>query len=235
MYPVRRILALISLLLCSAMPALAAPRVHVVGGEQVDLGRGRPGRFVRDLAITNAGTDTLVIIGINSGCGCLIGEPDRRELGPGDTAHVQLTVETSGQVAEEWRKSLSIMTNDPRRPVVDVTVRASFRHDLRLLSLINTVRREPCDGDCAWTLELENIGQTPLVVQPPLAEEMRGLVVTFDLTEPRTLAPGDSLRIEGRVILVGGEEFPSARVLLSTSSEIDAETFVAWFYAPESR
>jgi hypothetical protein len=215
--------------------ANAAPRVHVVGGEQVDLGRGRPGRFVRDLAITNSGSDTLVIIAIGSGCGCLVGEPDRRELGPGDTARVQLTIETSGQVAEAWSKALTITTNDPVRPVVDVTVRVSFRHDVRLRSLINTVHREPCDGDCAWTIELENIGEMPLTVQPPLAEEMRGLDVRFDVHEPRVLAPGETLRVTARVAVLGGEEFPSARVLLTTSSQLDSELHVMWFYAPETK
>lgn len=215
--------------------SVAAPRIHVVGGEQIDLGRGRPGRLLRELAITNAGDDTLTIISISSGCGCLIGEPDRRELGPGDTARVQITIETTGQIAEVWQKSLTIATNDPRRPIVEVAVRASFRHDVRLHSILNTVCRELCEGECPWTIELENIGEVPIVVQPAFAEEMRGLIVTFDITEPRTLAPGDTLRIVGRVKLIGGEEFPSARVLIATSSEIDSETYVAWFYAPDEK
>lgn len=234
--PAPRLAALLlAHILLAAVSVAAAPRVHVVGGEQIDLGRGRPGRFVRQLAITNTGSDTLVIIAISSGCGCLVGEPDRRALAPGDTAHVQITVETTGQVAEQWQKALTITTNDPVRRELDVTVRASFRHDLRLHSLINTVRREPCDGPCVWTIELENIGEDSLVVASPLAEEMRGLVVSFDMAAPRTLAPGEKLRIEARVTLLGGEEFPSARVLLASSSDFDTETYVAWFYAPDSK
>lgn len=230
-----RALAACSLLLLALCSASAAPRIQVVGGEMIDLGRGRPGRVVRQLAITNVGSDTLRILSVGSGCGCLVGEPDRTALGPGDTARVQVTVETSGQVVEQWRKALSITTNDPHRPIVDVTVRASFRHDLRLLSLINTVARDTCPQECVWMIELQNSGDTLLTIQPPLAEEMRGLDVRFDLKAPRTLVPGDTLRIESRIRILGGEEFPSARVLITSSSEFDAETYVAWFYAPQSR
>jgi hypothetical protein len=231
--PVRLLVLIVAILGIAGgfSAANAAPRIEIVGGDVVDFGRGRPGRYQREVAITNSGSDTLRIIAVNSGCGCLVGEPDRRALGRGDTARIAITVETSGQVVERWQKALTITTNDPIRPNLDVTVLVSFRHDLRLHSLINTVQRERCDT-CAWSIDVENIGDTPLVIQPPLAEEMRGLIVAFDMKAPDTLSPGERRAIPARISIVGGEQYPSARVLLVTSSEFDRETYVSWFYAP---
>jgi hypothetical protein len=227
------VLSLLLLVLCGASTANAAPRVEIVGGEVIDFGRGRPGRFERQIAITNRGTDTLRIIAVGSGCGCLVGEPDRSALGPGDTALVKVSVETSGQVVERWQKALTVTTNDPSRPLVDVTVLVRFHRDLRVHSLLNTVQRSACAAECTWTIEIENVGDSALVVNPPLAEEQRGLRVTFDQTRPRTLAVGERVTITGRITILGGEQYPSARVALMTSSAFDGETYVAWFYAPE--
>jgi hypothetical protein len=213
--------------------ANAAPRIEVVGGELLDLGHSRPGRFVREIAITNAGSDTLRILSVTSGCGCLVGQPDRRALAHGDTARVQITVETSGLVAEQWAKSLMITTNDPFRPEVDVVVRVSFRHDLRLRTLLNTVRRDTCAGPCLWTIELENISDTTIIIGAPLIEEMRGTTVALDHSAAQSVAPGEIYRLTGRVTIVGGEDYPSAKILLVSSSAYDPETYVAWFYAPE--
>lgn len=216
-------------ILAGAPADAAGPRLEVVGGESIDLGRGRPGRFVREIAIANTGDDTLRLLALNSGCGCLLGEPDRTVIAPGDTALVVVTAETSGQVVEEWRRTLSIASNDPRRPVVDVVVRVAFAHDLRMHTLINTVRTEPCADGCTWTIELENIARVPIVIDPPFVEEMRGATVTFDLTAPRTVAPGERLTITGRIAILGGEEIPMIRAVIPSSGQYDPRTPVAWF------
>lgn len=213
----------------------ASPRIEIVGGERVDLGRGRPGRYVHQLAISNAGDDTLHILSINSDCGCLVGELDRTAIGPGDTARVQLTVETSGQVVDRWSRAIGIASNDPARPVVDVIVHVAFQHDLRLETLINTIHRERCDDGCQWTIALENISDDDLLVNPPFIEEMRGVSVEFDLLKPRLLAPGKRVVITGRVRVIGGEDIPSARVVIATSGQFDPSTSLAWFYLPEPR
>ncbi|MBC8143935.1 MAG: DUF1573 domain-containing protein [bacterium] len=215
--------------------AAGKPRIEIVGGEVIDLGRGMPGRYTREIAIANIGQDTLRLLAISSGCGCLVGEPSRSAIAPGDTARVQVVVETTGQVVEKWQKVLTIASNDPARPTVDVTVRVSFHHDLRLRSYINTVRREQCASDCTWIIELENISDTILVVNPPFVEEMRGLSVAFDLKQPRALSPGEVLMITGNITILGEEEIPSAKAMIATSSEFDRETYVSYFYLPETQ
>lgn len=225
----------IVLLSCATVAfASGPPQIEIVGGESIDLGRGIPGRYEREIAITNTGGDTLHLFALSSGCGCLVGEPDKRALAPGDTAHVVITVETGGQVVEKWQKALAIVSNDPKRRVLDVIVRISFLRDLRLRTLINTVRHETCDSACAWLIEIENISDSIVVINPPFVEEMRGLSVVFDLTKPRDVAPGEILVISGRITILGDEPIPSAKAVITSSSQFDRETNVAYFYAPDS-
>ena len=228
-----RVLALLLLTLATLSTAAnAAPRIEVVGGDTVDLGRGRPGLLLRQIAITNTGSDPLRILELNSGCGCLIGRLESDMIAPGDTAVMTMTVETSGQVAESWRRTLTIRSNDPQRPTVDLLVTALFRHDLRLRTLINTIERTRC-APCRWTVEIENIGDTAIVIGTPVVEEIRGATVEIAQRTPRTIAPGEVHIIEAVVRTTGTDDFPLVRLLLISSSPWDPETRTAWFHAPE--
>lgn len=227
-------LTLLLLILLQTSTALAqpgVPRIEIVGGNLIDLGRQRAGRIERTVAITNRGGDTLRLQEISSGCGCLVGEPDRRALAPGDTAHVLMTIEATGYAVDTWARTLEITSNDPANRIVPVTVRALFGHEAKITSPVSTVQRTPCDSTgCTWFVEITNTGDSSITVGAPLVEEMRGVAAEFDMNQPIRLKPGEHLTARARVTILGEEEIPQALVLFTTSSRVDNELRAAFFY-----
>jgi uncharacterized membrane protein len=213
-----------------------APKIEVVGGDVVDFGRVRAGEHKRTIAVTNVGNDTLRDLAVHSGCGCTVGMLDRTWLSPGDTTHLSITANATDYLGESWLKTIWLTSNDPTNSTIVITVKASFKHDARITSLINTIVRDSCPGGvCAWNVEVKNSGDSAVTINPPLVEEMRGTLVEFDMKEPARLAPGDSLKLAATVRITGGEEYPSAKAVISTSSSYDSELYVSFFYAPEKK
>ncbi|HVZ40474.1 MAG TPA: hypothetical protein VHI13_14440 [Candidatus Kapabacteria bacterium] len=97
----------------------AQPVVSIVGKETLDLGAVPFGVQERDVAITNTGNSTLIIVSIDSGAAAA--HIDRREIAPGDTAmlHVSLDVEPR----RLWAV-VAVETNDPKRRFVNIRLTA---------------------------------------------------------------------------------------------------------------
>jgi hypothetical protein len=77
-------------------------------------------RVVHTYPIINEGDDTLRIIKVKPGCGCTAAPLDKSNLGPGDTAHVDVFFD-SKRLTGLVKKGVTILSNDPDEPLREVS------------------------------------------------------------------------------------------------------------------
>ncbi|HEX9943947.1 MAG TPA: DUF1573 domain-containing protein [Thermoanaerobaculia bacterium] len=148
------ILALCAVLLVAAT-LLAAGKPKAVVVEPVkDLGTVPKGeKLVHDFVIRNEGDAVLEITNVQPACGCTVAEYDKT-IAPGQTGKVHAAVDTatfSGPIS----KGVSVFTNDPDKPQLELTVRATVEPYISVkpgYARYITVQGEPMEGNIAQTL-----------------------------------------------------------------------------------
>ena len=127
-----RLLLSFLLIVSLAVPALITPAQESTGPRAVPVepiknfdvvAKGES--LVHAFEIKNEGDKTLVITNVSPACGCTVAEFDK-EIAPGAIGTVRATVDTStfdGPIA----KSITVLTNDPNTPKMQLTVRAEVK------------------------------------------------------------------------------------------------------------
>ena len=144
-------------LIAATFPAqsVAQGKPKAVAVEAVkDVGTVPKGeKIVHDFMIRNDGDAVLEILNIQPACGCTVAEFDKT-IAPGKTGKVHAVVDTStfgGPIA----KGLSVFTNDPATPQIELTVRAKVEPYIAVkpgYARYVTVQGEPIEGDITQTL-----------------------------------------------------------------------------------
>lgn len=124
-------LAALTAALLAAGAASAAPAISVMPPE-IDFGRveqqeAHSGEFV----IRNQGDQPLKILDVSTSCGCTAASPGKAELAPGESTKLEITF-NSKDFQGPQHKTVTIRTNDPARPVVEVTVLADVHSALMI-------------------------------------------------------------------------------------------------------
>ncbi len=104
---------------------VTVPRMSIVP-ETRDAGAVRKGDKVEAVfEVRNTGVAPLLISAARPSCGCTVATFDR-EIAPGKTGRIRASVETknfSGPIT----KTITVVSNDPERPEVALTLRADVR------------------------------------------------------------------------------------------------------------
>jgi len=112
--------------------ACAGPAPHIViEPEAVDLGKLDEGVEVkRNFAIKNTGNSQLKIYEAHSSCGCTVPTLKKSDLAPGETADLEIMIDTSMKQGKV-DKTVEVSSNDPNRPVVPVAIKMDVanRHE----------------------------------------------------------------------------------------------------------
>src|SRR6185295_10789310 len=148
------ILALCAALLVAAT-VLAAGKPKAVAVEPIkDVGVVATGeKIVNDFLIRNDGDAVLEITNVQPACGCTVAEFDK-SIAPGQTGKVHAVVDTTtfnGPIA----KGVSVFTNDPDTPQIELTIRAKVEPYISVkpgYARYITVQGEPLEGSIAQTL-----------------------------------------------------------------------------------
>ena len=144
-------------LIAATFPAqsVAQGKPKAVAVEAVkDVGTVPKGeKIVHDFLIRNDGDAVLEILNIQPACGCTVAEFDKT-IAPGKTGKVHAVVDTStfgGPIA----KGMSVFTNDPATPQLELTVRAKVEPYIAIkpgYARYVTVQGEAVEGDITQTL-----------------------------------------------------------------------------------
>ena len=137
----------LSILALFALPAIAAAPRAVVDKPVVDVGKVKKGEPIRyEFVIRNAGDATLEITEVKPSCGCTVAEFDER-IAPGGSGRVKTVVATDafgGGIA----KSVTVFTNDPDNPRINLVVKALIREPVVVrpgYARFLTVQGQPVD------------------------------------------------------------------------------------------
>ncbi|NWF51150.1 MAG: DUF1573 domain-containing protein [Ignavibacteriaceae bacterium] len=104
-----------------ACAQLIEPRL-VVQQSEYDFGDVKEGESVSHVfVLTNSGGDLLKITGVQSSCGCTAANPEKKELGPGESTNIKVTFNTKGRRGVQT-KFVTITTNDANNPEVKLKI-----------------------------------------------------------------------------------------------------------------
>jgi len=148
------ILALCAALLVAAT-VLAAGKPKAVAVEPIkDVGSVATGeKITNDFVIRNDGDAVLEITNVQPACGCTVAQFDKT-IAPGQTGKVHAVVDTTtfnGPIS----KGVSVYTNDPDTPQIELTIRAKVEPYIAVkpgYARYITVQGEPLEGNIAQTL-----------------------------------------------------------------------------------
>jgi hypothetical protein len=148
------ILALCAALLVAAS-LLAAGKPKATVAESVkDVGTVPKGeKIVNDFLIKNEGDADLQITNVQPACGCTVADFDK-VIKPGATGKVHAVVDSStfnGPIA----KGVSVFTNDPDHPQIELTVKAKIEPYITVkpgYARYITVQGEPQEGSITQTV-----------------------------------------------------------------------------------
>lgn len=194
------------------------PKIEVVGGDVVDWGSVPPGVLKRVMKITNTGNGVLSITEVKPSCGCTTAPLDKKVLQPGDTASMEVSVDvanSSGSV----HKTMTIFSNDSTNPAIAVALKANLVRDITVIPDFFPIKPDAAAGkEFATSVALKNTSTAPISVGPPQLREASELIVSFDMTSPTVLQPGDSTTLVAHVrALKTG--VASAEVVVPTDSK----------------
>jgi hypothetical protein len=88
-----------------------------------DFGKLPEGKILRrDVLITNKGNKTLEIESLIEGCGCLTVSIDKTKILPGKQAKMKVEYDSTGS-SGEIERTVQIMSNDPKNPVLIYSIK----------------------------------------------------------------------------------------------------------------
>lgn len=126
----RRAFSTLLLALFGASAALAAPKITVTRAIW-DFGRVWVGDACEtEITMRNIGDAPLRIIKVSTTCGCTVARSTKLVLEPGESDTLKVTFDTK-QPKPIAHQKITIDTNDPQRPSVDIEVKGSVLHVYR--------------------------------------------------------------------------------------------------------
>jgi hypothetical protein len=148
------ILALCAVLWVAAS-LLAAGKPKAVVAEAVsEAGTVPKGeKIVHDFAIKNEGDADLQITNVQPACGCTVADFDK-VIKPGATGKVHTVIDSS-TFSGPISKGISVFTNDPDHPQIELTIHAKIEPYITVkpgFARYITVQGEPQEGNIAQTL-----------------------------------------------------------------------------------
>ncbi len=148
------ILALCAALLVAATVLAAGKPKATIAEPLKDVGTVSKGdKIVHDFVIKNEGDADLQITSVQPACGCTVADFDK-VIKPGQTGKVHAVIDSatfSGPIS----KGVSVFTNDPEHPQIELTIHAKVEPYISIkpgYARYITVQGEPLEGNIAQTL-----------------------------------------------------------------------------------
>ncbi|HTG34260.1 MAG TPA: DUF1573 domain-containing protein [Thermoanaerobaculia bacterium] len=110
-------------------------------------------KIVHDFVIKNEGDADLQITNVQPACGCTVADFDK-VIKPGQTGKVHAVVDSS-TFSGPISKGVSVFTNDPEHPQIELTIHAKVEPYISIkpgYARYITVQGEPLEGNIAQTL-----------------------------------------------------------------------------------
>lgn len=121
----KMLLIFLLMLTTSAFAQLMNPKVAVQQLEH-DFGTIKQGdKVTHSFIISNSGGDVLKILDVKASCGCTAANPDKKELGPGESTKIIVSFDSKGRKGPQV-KTVRVKTNDPDNKEIVFTFRCNI-------------------------------------------------------------------------------------------------------------
>jgi len=99
-----------------------------------DFGKVLQGEMIKHVfSFSNQGSATLEILSVEPSCGCQAASLSTKQIQAGQSGQIEVSIDTAG-LTGAIEKSVNIITNDPRRPSVSLSVRADVQPEITISS-----------------------------------------------------------------------------------------------------
>ncbi len=206
----------------SGLVRAAGPRL-IVEPRALDFGKlGHDTRANGKITIRNAGDANLVISKIKESCSCIKFRPAAlAPIPPGESRTIDVTM-SSGRALGRLVKKISIESNDPARPRLDVPVGMRVHEGYEL-----SVREARFVGICGGeprTIAID-VKRSAGGRGPPPALELEGFRVRFGKSKPEHFSASVSAIEGGRRVTVRLDpDHPEGRINAELRATLDGKT-----------
>lgn len=95
-----------------------------------DFGKVMQGETIKHVfSFSNKGSSTLQLLSVEPSCGCQAASLSAKQIQAGQSGQIEVTVDTAG-LTGAIEKSVNILTNDPRRSSVSLSIRADVQPEI---------------------------------------------------------------------------------------------------------
>jgi Protein of unknown function (DUF1573) len=159
------VLGLMTLVFPAIVLAEAGPTIHFKSLEH-DFGKVHHGESPSvEMAITNTGDETLKIRKLRSSCDCAHGVLGGRKIAPGETGIISARIKTHGLRVGPYRRSLFVHSNDPRRPVVKLSLHFDVIRNISIEPPFLAISLRERKETVSFTLKVKNHCDNPVVLK----------------------------------------------------------------------
>jgi len=151
---------LAALLACTALActAWAGPRIEFDHMEH-HFGRVVQGKIVEtSFPVRNAGDEDLVLLEATTPCGCTAVLPEKTVLAPGESSKIDVTYDSAARAGEVTR-IITVRSNDPKQPVVELKVVAEVDASMHAGFEAGETLFGPKCGECHYDPAKDLMGQ----------------------------------------------------------------------------
>jgi hypothetical protein len=106
----------------------------VFDGLAKDFGKVMQGEMLKHVfSFINKGSSTLEILGVGPSCGCQATSLSAKQIQPGQSGQIEVSVDTAILIGA-INESVNIITNDPQRPSIFLSMKADVQPEIRVSS-----------------------------------------------------------------------------------------------------
>jgi hypothetical protein len=215
---------------CSAMWVCLIAGLMVLSGQEKaasiafdnpekDFGKVLQGETLKHVfRFSNKGSATLEILSVEPSCGCQAASPSAKKIQAGQSGQIEVSVDTAG-LTGAIDKSVTIATNDPRRPLVTVSVRADVQPEISVSSSSIYFETVPKGNDVTKEVIITVPPERPIKI---LSAESTDESVTVKL-DPVSDSAGKKVRLTATQ--KGDEKigYRSGSIIIKTTSYLTPE------------
>jgi len=179
---------------------LAAAGISAAGGPSIgfdkethDYGRVLYGDIVtEEFVFTNTGDQPLTIENLEASCGCTKAVKGSSEVQPNSKSKIVASFDTDGLRAGKTKKTITVHSNDPAKPTVELTLLADVVRQInvdppRLVTKLTDFRE-----DLTLPVRISNSSDKPVNVQVLGSQSENGVPASegkMILVKPRSVVP----------------------------------------------
>lgn len=195
--------------------------------ENHDYGRIIYGdKVTHEFTVTNTGDEALTIGKVESTCGCTNAMKGSSEVPPHEKTHIIASFDTTGLKGGKTLKKVHVYSNDPKRPMVTLTVAADVVRELSVDPRSLARKIPPSLATLSFPLKVTNSSDKAVAIKGAKVQA-GSLQVTLEpehlVMEPRSTAP---LTLLLKLKHGPNQYFWSGNVLLETDHPREKELAV---------